>query len=249
MNWLVTIFAGLLGSLTAGAGIIAIASLWVKWFRISSFEGASSYFVVGLGLLGAVVGFILSIIVARVAHAQIGLQWYIQIGTAFAAVAASLLLVLAISCLNVDLTPDSGGQGIVVVWEIRLPEEVGIAFPGKADPGEWTDEELRLQLVSVVSGKSGEAVFDREAFHLDDGQWILPARVSLFTSKGELCVNLSLAGLSDGFWPPVMPTPSPSYFQWSAWSRTNNSNETPDDSSAVMYRFKFEKQPAQETNR
>ena len=250
MSWLITIVAGVLGSLAAGAGMFAIAFLWVKWFQISSFEGASGYFIVGLALLGAVVGLVLSIMVARVAHVQIGREWYIQIGAAIVAVATSLLIVLAISYLQADLTPDLGGQDIVVVWEVRLPKEIDTTFPDNADPREWNDEELRLQLVSVVggtSGLSGEASFDRKAFSLENGQWILPARVPLFTSKGDLCVNLKLAGRDDGFWPPFKPTLSPSYIQWSGWLRTANSTEASDDSSATMYRFKFEKQSAQET--
>ncbi len=154
MSWLIMIVAGVLGSLAAGAGMFAIAFLWVKWFQISSFEGASGYFIVGLALLGTVVGLVLSIMVARVAHVQIGREWYIQIGAAIVAVATSLLIVLAISYLQADLTPDLGGQDIVVVWEVRLPKEIDTTFPDNADPREWNDEELRLQLVSVVGGTS-----------------------------------------------------------------------------------------------
>lgn len=243
MSWLVTFFAGILGMVGAGLGMFAIADACVKWYRISSFEGGSGYFVVGLTLLGAIVGFVLSIIAARLAFAYIGHDWYIQLGAALATVGASLVVVLALAYIGVDRTPELGGQGIVIAWEIRLPAEGTDEFGPRGDPRDWPDEELRLQLVSVAGHKprgSSEAVFDRAAFREENGQWILPARVPLFTSRGELCVNLTLGGRDDGFWPLMRPTPHPSYFEWSEWYRTNKGRDKSDDASAVMYRFKCE---------
>jgi hypothetical protein len=112
------------------------------------------------------------------------------------------------------------------------------------DPRTWPNEELRLQLVSVSNHRprgAEEAEFEREAFRQEQGQWILTARVPLFTNKGELCVNLTLGGRDDGFWPAMKPSPHPVYFNWSQWSRTNKGRDKPGDSAAVMYRFKFEK--------
>jgi hypothetical protein len=42
-----------------------VANLAAGWYRVSSFEGASGYFVVGLALLGLPGGMIVGIVTAR----------------------------------------------------------------------------------------------------------------------------------------------------------------------------------------
>ena len=240
MSWVITLIAGLVGMLSGGAGMFAIANVCVKWYRVSSFEGGSGYFIIGLTIVGGLGGFVLSMIAARLAHSFIGPQWYSQVGGAFAVVAAVLAIVLAVAYLGVDTIPEIDGRGVVVAWEIRLPAED--EFAPHSDPREWPDEELRLELVSVANHNprgSREGEFDRTAFRLEDGQWILSARVPLFTSKGEFCVNLTLGGRDDGFWPAMRPALSPAYFEWSDWSCTNKGSDKPDN-AAVMYRFKYE---------
>lgn len=65
MSWLTTLLVGILGSVVGGGGMFGIALLCVKWYRISSFEGGSGYFVIGLALLGAMGGLIVSMLAAR----------------------------------------------------------------------------------------------------------------------------------------------------------------------------------------
>lgn len=240
MSWGITLVAGLLGALAAGAGMLAIANACVRWYRITSFEGASGYFVIGLTLAGGLVGLVLSIVAARVACTQLGPGFGVQVGGALTAVAAALALVLAGTFLGADRTPDLGGRGVVIAWEVRLPATETDAV----DPRQWPDEELRLQLVSVANRKprgSADATFERDAFRLEDGQWILPARVPLFTSKGQLCVNLTLGARRDGYWPTMRPSPLPAYSEWSRWERTNAGRNEPSDATAVMVRFRFER--------
>ncbi len=243
MSWAITFVAGLLGMLSGGLGMFAIANACVRWYRISNFEGGSGYFVIGLAILGGISGLILSIIAARVAHAFIGPEWYTQVGCALAVVASALAIVLVISYLGVDRTPEVGGQGVVIAWEIRLPADGTDEFAPRGDPRVWPDVELRLELVSVSNHKprgAREAKFDRAAFRQEDGQWILSAHVPLFTSKGEFCVNLTLGGRDDGFWLAMRPVPHAAYSEWSEWSRTNKGGDKPQDAAAVMYRFRYE---------
>lgn len=242
MSWAITFVAGVLGMLSGLLGMFAIANACVKWYRISSFEGGSGYFVIALAILGGLVGIVLGSLTARLAHSFIGPAWYMQLGCALMMVAAALAVVLAVAYLGADHTPDIGGQGIVVEWEVRLPAEGLDDFAPRGAPSDWPVEELRLELVSVtkhVPRGSREAEFDRAAFRKMDGQWILPARVPLFTSKGELCVNLTLGGRDDGFWPAMRPSPQAVYFEWSEWSRTNKGSTKSSDAEAVMYRFRY----------
>lgn len=245
MSWLTTALVGILGSLVGGGGMFGIALLCVKWYRISSFEGGSGYFVVGLTLLGALGGLIVSMIAGRIAYHTIGLHWSSQFAASFLTESIVLLLILLAAYWGVDRIPEHQGQPIDVVWEIRLPRDNGELFFPPGPPASWKDEHMRLEFVSISNHKPRGwelARFDRDLFRQEDEQWILVARVPLFTSKGEFCVNLTLGGRDDGFWPALSPVPTPSAFEWSTWYRTNKSRDESVDTSSLMFRFRFEKQ-------
>lgn len=249
MSWVATVFAAVLGAAAGGAGMLGIAALCVKWCRITSFEGASGYFVVMMALAGALGGLVISAVASRVAVGMGGEAWigWGQIAAGLGAVAAGLLVVLTGSYLGGDHERELGGRGLSIAWEVRLP-----ASAADQTPAAWPDERLRLQLVSVSrrrSNGSADAVFDRAAFRLEDGQWVLPARVELFTSRGEFCVNLKVGGIvggeqagwEDGFWPRLTAFPNEGQFAWSAWERTNGGRDKGSDRDAVMYRWRFER--------
>jgi hypothetical protein len=256
MNWGATIGTGVLGAIVGAAGMFSLALLWVRWFRVSSFEGKSGFFVVGLALVGGIAGLVIAMVAARIGRASLGpgaSAWASQLGVGVGAVVGGLLLVLGVSYLQADLEPDLGGQGVALAWEVRLAKvgsaSAGAPPEGHTDPREWRDDELSLELVSVrgrAPTGSEKAVFDRAAFRQEGGQWVLPARVNLFTSKGSLCVNLSLGGRREGFWPPIVASGASVQAAakgaeppWSAWYRTNESREKATDSEATMYRFRF----------
>lgn len=251
MSWVITAFVALLGALAGGAGMFAIGEACVKWYRISSFEGKSGYFVVLLMFAGVVGGAILGAIGARFGYAAAepgpGSHGPWQLGAGLGAVGVGLLVVLGGSYLRSGYSPERGGRGLVIAWEVRLPAPADAGeFAPTTPPPEWPDTELRLQLVSVVRHKPighAEAVFDRAAFREENGQWVLPSRVGLFTSRGTLCVNLTLGGRDDGFWPSIIlnPTEGTPWFEWSPWYRTNKGMRKGSDAEAVMYRFRFEK--------
>ena len=245
MSWLTTAFVGILGSIVGGGGMFGIALLCVKWYRISSFEGGSGYFVVGLTLLGVLGGLLVSIVAARISYHTVSVHWSSQFVASFAAEVVALLSVLLVAYWGVDRVPEVNGKPIDVVWEIRLPRENKSLFFPADTPASWANEHLRLECVSISNHKPRGwelARFDRDAFRQENEQWILVAKVPLFTSKGEFCVNLTLGGLDDGFWPAIRPVPKASSFQWSDWYRTNKSLGQSADSSSLMYRFRFEEQ-------
>lgn len=243
MSWLLTFFTGVLAAAAGGGGMLGISTLCVKWYRISSFEGGSGYYVVGLTLLGAIAGFIVGVVGARVGVAWLGEHWYAQMGVGVGGISVLLLAVLALTYVNADHVPEKGGRGLAIAWEVRLPVAEG-EFVTTKPPAEWPEEELKLQLVSVKNHKprgSDDTVFDRANFRQEGGQWVLPCRVPLFTSKGEFCVNLTLGGRDDGFWPKFTPFPRDDDYQWSPWYKTNKAGSK-GDAEAVMYRFRFEQE-------
>lgn len=242
MTWLVTIAIACLGLIGGGMGMFAIGNLFVRWYRIPSFEGASGYFVIGLTTLGAVGGFLLAALGARLGYSLGNATWVAQAVGGVVAVVGSLGIVLAVGYARLDSEPLLDGRKILVAWELRLPVEGTDVYLPRGNPSEWPEKELMLQLVAVRQHKpvgSREAAFDRAAFHRVEGQWILPATTPLFSSLGEYCVNLTLGGRDDGFWPPMRASTHPGYLEWSAWHRTNKSSSARDDAHAIMYRFRF----------
>ena len=65
MTWLASIAVAILSGLLTMVAAGFVATLAVDWHRISSFEGNSGYFVVGLGLVGLVGGLLVGFVVSR----------------------------------------------------------------------------------------------------------------------------------------------------------------------------------------
>lgn len=236
MSWLFTVLAGFLGAIVGGGGMLAMATASVRWHRISSFEGGSGYFVVGLTLAGIVLGFLVAAVSGRVVHAGVRPDWWAQLGGGALVVALLVGLATLISFLRADFVPTHQGRPMAIEWEVRLPASQ-VERPG------WPDEELRLQLVATVGSERSpngaqNAEFDRAAFRQEHGQWVLPARVAVFTGKGVFCVNLTMGGRDDGFWPLCGPKPHAQEWSWSEWQHTNKSRDKP-AAEAVMYRYRF----------
>jgi len=236
MSWLITVLTGIFSGLAGGLGMFAMAQASVGWHRISSFEGKSGYFVAGLTLVGGLGGFILGMIGARLGYALILPVWWVQLVVALAGVSIAVGGITLISYCLADFPPTHDGKPIDIRWEIRLP----IA---QMEKPVWPDKEMRLQLVSFVGWGprpvgAKDAQFSCEAFRMEQGQWILPCRVPLYTSKGQFCVNLTMGGRDDGFWPQLCPRPQREYWDWSPWCRTNKSADL-SESDATMYRFKL----------
>ena len=101
MSWLLSIFVGLLTAVAAGLEAGYVADLCVGWYRISSFEGASGYFVVFMGLLGAVVGLVIGIVSSLWSRPN----FFRGLGSALGAIAVLALLVGGLCRVGADLPP------------------------------------------------------------------------------------------------------------------------------------------------
>ena len=65
MSWIRSIAVAILTSLASLALSGVVASYVVDWYHVSSFEGGSGYFVIGMALVGLVAGFPIGLITAR----------------------------------------------------------------------------------------------------------------------------------------------------------------------------------------
>ena len=131
MSWILSIVIGLITAVLGWFGAGYVATLWVRWYRISSFEGASGYYVGFIALLGAVVGLIVGIVAARWVSASEGAGFGRGLLVAAGAMGGLLLVVTAVSWLPADIRPKHQGRPLEIVAEIRCPP--GFAWPETSD--------------------------------------------------------------------------------------------------------------------
>jgi hypothetical protein len=234
MSWLssivIALLTGVLGLFSAGF----IMNACVKWYRISSFEGASGYAVVFTALLGGVAGLIIGLITARLVAAGaapgflkgLGYSWGIVLG--LAAFATLLSWTLA------DIPPKIDGQELDLLVEIRLP--VGVTNPPAARAGE-----SYLALASSarhVQRKSQRGVLKVAEARFEGGRWIVPGEVYLFTMRGQRSLDSTFNGKSlAGFVVPLPARPGREYEQWSDWGPRPPAPHPPWRDTKLSHRF------------
>jgi len=234
MSWLssivIALLTGALGLFSAGL----IMNACVKWYRISSFEGASGYAVVFTALLGGVAGLVIGLVTARFVAAGgspgflkgLACSWGIVLGLAGLATLLSWTLA--------DIPPKIDGQELDLVVEIRLP--VGVTNSPAAGTGE-----SYLTLGSSVrhkQRKSQRGVLKVAEARVEGGRWIVPGEVHLFTMRGQRSLGLMLNGESlAGFVVPLPARPGREYEQWSDWGPRPPAPYPPWPDTRPSYRF------------
>lgn len=231
MGWMASIFIALL---TAVASLVCaglVASAYAQWYSVSSREGAAGFMVVGVALLGGLAGGVLGLTIARVlAAAGFWKAAGVSLGVVFA---VSAVLTLAFYYFA-DIGPKIGDDDLRLEVEIKLPAGVG----QPAGEGRFT-------LGSVISqrqraSEQGELLLDRA--RLEAGRWIVPARVYLFTTRGQRTIMAELGGKSiAGFLLPLPKRPTSAHEQWSDWGPRPPAGEPPWPDSKPSYRFRVQR--------
>src|SRR5215204_2357821 len=98
-----------------------VASLAVGWYRVSSFEGASGYFVVLLALLGFIVGLIIGLVMSRAVAGSYGLGFWQTMLASQVTVAVIAGVIAGIARLAADVPPTLGGERLMLAVEIGWP--------------------------------------------------------------------------------------------------------------------------------
>lgn len=224
MTWLASIAVAILSGLATMLAAGFVATLAVDWHRISSFEGNSGYFVVGLALVGLVGGVIVGFVVSR----YLGHGFLKALGVSLAITGGCIGVIGGISRLLADVPPTLGGETVALAVEFRWP--AGQPLPA-ADSTEWF-----LRLHSLTAGTlrtSRNGPLWREDARQEDGHWIVPGAVSLFTERGDRIIDVVPDSiLKNGFKVPIGRSPKRSQLEWSEWlPRTTG----PD---GITYRFR-----------
>lgn len=212
MSWLasllVAVLTGLLGMVLSGV----VANLAVGWYRISSFEGGSGYFVVGMALLGLLGGAVIGLVTARtMAGGDPGLIKVLA--TSGGLVLAVVGGIGAVSRLLADVPPTANGEEMYIAFELRWPEK---EMRSPADfPGEGFAR-LGAGTSAQVIRKWGDGALFVDDAHQVDGRWVVPGIADVFTSRGDRLLEVGIGDtVLAGF---LMNVPAHPGVQDSAWS-------------------------------
>ena len=233
MRWAASLGVGLLTALVAGFLSGWVAGLCADWYHMSSFEGASGYFIVSMALLGLLAGLILGIVTSRLVGRGGGSGVLKALGVSQAIVIALALAVGGIARLLADVPPRLNGEELLLAVEILWPPGQS---PLDAAPGEWS-----LQLGSAINHTrraSASGPLWREDARIEDGRWIMPGAVEVFTSRGDRILDVlpeSVTGI--GWVVPLPGYPGEEFLRWSDWLPHSPAGEPPLP-DGFRYRFR-----------
>ena len=224
MSWFTSIVVALL---TAIAGAVAsgyVAGLAVDWYRVSSREGGSGYFIIALGLLGVIVGLILGLVVSRKVAGGAAPGFFKALGFSLLAVLGTVAVIGGVGRLQADVPPKLHGEELLLAVDVRWPE--GHAKSPADEPGEWL---LRL---SASSGHTSRVHKQGPLWKQDarrvDGRWVVPGAVEIFTARGDRILDVVPDGvIRNGFIIALPAYPGEKQLQWSDWFPHARSGEPP----------------------
>jgi hypothetical protein len=235
MSWIASFVVAILTAIVALFCAGTVSSLAVDWYRISSFEGGSGFFVIGNALLGGIGGFVVGLIAARVVAGWPGGGFMKGLGVACGLVLATSLAATGIAYFAADIPPTIEGEELFMAVEIKWPADPKVAGP--RDLGGVP--QLRI---GATSGSVARLLEPGPAFVEDvrqeGGRWILPGVVPIFTRRGGRLLDL---GANDktiaGFLVPLPRNPGQPEREWSDWLPHARPGEPPLPDQ-FTYRFK-----------
>lgn len=240
MSWLASVAVALV---TAGVGLVLggyLASLAVGWYRVPSFEGGAGYFVVGFALLGAVVGLVVGLVMSRVVEPSLHLGTWKTLLASQVAVTTIALVVGGVARLAADVPPTLGGERLLLAIEMRWPASA-VASPAT----DTTPRRLRLYSVSGRTARnSRDGALWVEDARREDGHWIAPGAVAVYTSRGDRMLTIEPAPEgAHGFLVPLPAHPKQAQLAWSEWMPRSPDGAPLPDGFAMRFRILPVSQP------
>lgn len=212
MSWLASIVIGVLTAVIGAIAAGTIAALAADWYSVPSREGASGFFVLGFILLAIIVGFIVGMIASRMVAAHPDPGFFKALGYAQLVMLGTIGVIGGIARLLADVGPTIGGKELMVNVEFRWPR-------GQEPPA--AKEQWWVELGSVrnhVQRNSEEGPVWREDARLEDGYWIVPGAVNLYTSRGDRTLTLRPDSLMpNGYLANIPAWPGRKSLEWSEW--------------------------------
>ena len=239
MSSLISLLSGLI---TAAVGAVAgggVASLAVDWYHISGREGGAGYFVIAVGLVSLVAGFLVGVVSSRIAGADSPLRFFKGLGLSLGIVATLAGGSVLVTRSLADVPPTIDGESLILMVEVRYPPDQTTS--PAADPGEGFVSLGALSHSNKVPRASRRGPLFREDARLVDGRWVVPGAVDVFTGRGGRLLEIAPGSQpSESFLVPLPSAPGSAELQWSSWLP----RERPDGTPAInrlTYRFRVQR--------
>jgi hypothetical protein len=242
MSWLTILAVAVLTAIFSALLSGIVASLGVEWYHVSSFEGKSGFLVIFIILAGLIGGLLLGGVTAGVVAAGADPGFGKALGI-------SLLIVLIAASVTAgtmralaDVPPTLDGEQLMLLVEVRWPASQ-MTSPAK-DPVYRT---LELGILSgSVQRLTRQGPLWMEDARMEDGRWIVPGAVELFTNRGARVIQVQpIIPGSYGLMLPMDATPTTRDLQWSAWlPRMNAGSGSSDDGFSYRYKVAPRSQPS-----
>ena len=236
MGWLASLAIALLTGILSLFASGFVAALAVDWYRISSFEGGSGFFVVFLAMFGGMAGTVIGLIAARVSAARPQPSFIKGLGTSAGVVLALLLVIAGVARLLADVPPEIDGDTLLLHVELRSPAGDTTDLGGL--PGVPYVRMGALAPFSNVQRVSGDGPLWIDDLRREDGRWIVPGVVEIFTSRGKKIVDVGVGDkVLAGFLTPLPGSPSSRDMEWSDWFPHARAGDPPlPDQFSIRYR-------------
>ncbi len=232
MSWLSSLGVG---AVTAIVGALFggwMATLAITWQKIPSREGASGYFVFYCGILAAVSGMIVGLVVSR---------WLAQAGDVPMARALAVATLTHVALIGVlggvtrllsHVPPTFEGEKLLLAVELSWPEAQAPQMPsGDAPP------HLALAIGGATTASdSRPGMLWADDARRENGRYILPGVVEIWTERKArlLTVNTGTVGTDAAtFEVPLPRRPGSAQRAWSEW--------LPVDAHELRYRYRVVK--------
>lgn len=215
MNWLIASITALLTGVVGLFSVGFLGSFCVTWYRISSREGGSGYFVIALALLGAVASFFIGIVTTYfVAPDHSGLGFLKAFGTSSGVVLLLTGIATLLCWALADIPPTVDGKELRLEVELRLPA-------GETVPAVFNEDKNSFTMARVSNHRranSWPGKMDFSKATLVNGRWVIPASVFLFTRRGMRVIEIQIEGREmEGFGLPLPASPGMRFVEWSDW--------------------------------
>jgi len=235
MSWIASVFiAALTGTLALFvAGFIG--ALTARWFHISTFEGGAGYHALAIAVLGGVVGVLLGFIISRFAGGPAALGFFKGLGCAWGAVLLIGAVSTGICFLLGDISPKIDGKYLDLEVEIKLP-----AGDTNFVAGTTTNASVTFgSIVNHVQRASRKRDVDLNEARQENGRWIIPGAVNLFTMRGKRSISLYFGeNYAAGFLVPLPARPGKQYQEWSDWGPRPKQGAWPESNASYRFRVR-----------
>lgn len=209
-----------------------LAAMLVDWYQISSFEGGSGFFVVGIALLGFIAGLVIGVIAAVVVARRPQPGFLQAVGYGWGAALAIVLVIGGGARFLADIPPELRGEALFLQVELRWP--AGRPRPVSGD-GAYT--RLSSATASMVRTHEDGPLWLEDARE-EDGRWIVPGAVPVFTQRGRRLLDVRIRDEQlAGFVVPLPGHPRADHESWSEWLPKYQPGAEPEN-GGFTYRFR-----------